>query len=242
MTSHVPERLVSITALILALTLAVACGSSNPTSPGSTSAVSTSSSTSPGTGTTPSSRTGTLRVMMKDSPFTEASAVLVGFSEVSVHRSAGVGTDTGEWTTISTGALPATCDLMKLRDGPTLVGIGTIAAGHYTQIRVSIATIPLSTSLETMSVALYQGGTRSPSPACVTGDAIALAPTAATGGPLPVRVPSGEIKLNHEFDVSAGTTLTITLDFDGDKSIHKTGNGTYMMSPVIGIVNAVVGP
>jgi hypothetical protein len=26
------------------------------------------------------------------------------------------------------------------------------------------------------------------------------------------------------------------IDFDGDRSIHQTGNGTYMMSPVIGIV------
>jgi hypothetical protein len=27
----------------------------------------------------------------------------------------------------------------------------------------------------------------------------------------------------------------MVIDFDGDKSIHQTGNGTYTMSPVIGI-------
>jgi Domain of unknown function (DUF4382) len=246
MISWSPRRRVSVAALIVALALAAACGSSNPTSPGATPAVNSSSSTNPGTGTSPTSgatsgSTGTLRVMMKDTPFTEASAVLVGFSAVSVHRSAGVGTDTGEWTTISTGTSSITCDLMKLRDGPTLVGMGTIAAGHYTQIRLSIAPIPLPTSADSMSVALYQGGTRSSSEACVAGDATAMAPTGATSGPLPVTVPSGEIKLNHQFDVSAGTTLTITLDFDGNKSIHETGHGTYMMSPVIGIVSVVVG-
>lgn len=247
MASHVPERLVSIAALIVALALAAACGSSNPTSPGSTPAVGTSSTTSPGTGTTGSgptgsASTGTLRVMLKDNP-ADASAVLVGFSDVSVHRSAGVGTDTGEWRSISTGASPVTCDLMKLRAGaaPQPLGIGEIAAGHYTQIRLSLATIPLTpVPTEPMSVALYQGGTPSLSDACVTGDATALAPTGVASEPSPVTVPSGEVKLNHEFDVPAGTKVTIVLDFDAEKSIHKTGNGTFKMSPVIGIVSVTV--
>ena len=26
------------------------------------------------------------------------------------------------------------------------------------------------------------------------------------------------------------------VDFDGDRSIHQTGNGKYLMNPVIGIV------
>jgi hypothetical protein len=34
--------------------------------------------------------------------------------------------------------------------------------------------------------------------------------------------------------VADGTT-TIVLDFDGDKSIKETGNGRFMMSPVIGV-------
>ena len=48
-------------------------------------------------------------------------------------------------------------------------------------------------------------------------------------------IPSGEVKLNRGFDLAADGTTTIVLDFDGDKSIHQTGNGAYMMSPVISI-------
>jgi hypothetical protein len=29
----------------------------------------------------------------------------------------------------------------------------------------------------------------------------------------------------------------MVLDFDGDQSVHETGNGRYMMSPVVGIVS-----
>ena len=52
-----------------------------------------------------------------------------------------------------------------------------------------------------------------------------------------VDVPSGTLKLNREFDVPAGGATTILLDFDGDKSVHQTGNGKYKMTPVIGVVS-----
>jgi hypothetical protein len=51
-----------------------------------------------------------------------------------------------------------------------------------------------------------------------------------------LRIPSGKVKLNREFAVENDSTTTMLLDFDGDRSIHQTGNGTYMMSPVIGVV------
>jgi hypothetical protein len=30
------------------------------------------------------------------------------------------------------------------------------------------------------------------------------------------------------------------LDFDGDQSIHQTGNGTYMMNPVVSVVGVSI--
>jgi hypothetical protein len=45
------------------------------------------------------------------------------------------------------------------------------------------------------------------------------------------------VKLNRQFDVPAGGATTILLDFDGDRSIHETGNGRYMMRPVIAVVS-----
>jgi Domain of unknown function (DUF4382) len=50
-------------------------------------------------------------------------------------------------------------------------------------------------------------------------------------------VPSGEITLNREFDLNPGGMTVIELDFDGEKSINQTGNGTYMMKPVITVLN-----
>jgi hypothetical protein len=52
-----------------------------------------------------------------------------------------------------------------------------------------------------------------------------------------VDVPSGVVRLNREFDLTSTTATTILLDFDGDKSVHMTGNGKYMMTPVIGVVS-----
>jgi hypothetical protein len=49
-------------------------------------------------------------------------------------------------------------------------------------------------------------------------------------------VPSGlqtGIKLNHEFTLEPNTLYELMLDFNVDKSIHVTGNGKYMMKPVI---------
>ena len=50
-------------------------------------------------------------------------------------------------------------------------------------------------------------------------------------------IPSGEVKLNREFDVTSSSSMTMLLDFDGNQSIHQTGNGRYMMSPVVTILS-----
>ncbi len=52
-------------------------------------------------------------------------------------------------------------------------------------------------------------------------------------------IPSGTtsgLKLNHPFTIAEGVTYAATLDFDAERSIHMTGNGTYRMNPVIRIV------
>jgi hypothetical protein len=45
------------------------------------------------------------------------------------------------------------------------------------------------------------------------------------------------VKLNREFDVPAGGSTAMLLDFDGDRSILQTGTGSYMMRPVIAVVS-----
>jgi hypothetical protein len=165
---------------------------------------------------------GTLAIRVTDSPFSDAKALLVTFSEVSVHTA-----DPGDWKTLpfQSGA-SRTCDLKQLNGAADLLGVGPLPAGKYTQIRLTV-----------QSADLYFDAAAAPGPCAPT----LTSPGTAT----PLDIPSGVIKLNQEFTLtSAGST--ITLDFDGDQSVHQTGGGNgngkgngnapggkYMMSPVI---------
>ena len=165
----------------------------------------------------PSGPSGTLNVMLKDSPFSDAKAVLVTFSEVSAHKD----TD-ADFTKLpfAGGATSRTCDLKKLETAQDVLGVGTMAAGHYTQVRLLVS-----------SATLYFDN---PSAA---GDACSASIPAPAGASALLTIPSGEVKLNREFEVPAGGSTAMLLDFDGDRSILQTGTGSYMMRPVIAIVS-----
>src|SRR6266853_113592 len=167
-----------------------------------------------GSTTSPSSGS-TLNVMIKDSPFSDAKALLVTFSEVSAHASG------GDWKTLpfAAAATTRTCDLKKLATAQDVLGTGILEAGHYTQVRLVVT-----------GAALYFDNASS---------GAACAPTIATpaGRSAMVNVSSGEVKLNREFDVATAGATTMLVDFDGDKSVKDTGNGTYQMSPVIAVVS-----
>lgn len=162
----------------------------------------------------PSGQSATFNLRLTDSPFNDARAVLVTFSEVTAHR-----TDS-DWTTIpfTGGATTRTCDLKKLENSEDVLGTGPLPAGDYTQVRLVV-----------QSAKLYFDN---PS----TGSACATSITAPAGKMADLRIPSGEVKLNRGFKIPTSGATTMVVDFDGDKSIHETGNGTFMMSPVIGIV------
>lgn len=164
------------------------------------------------------SGSGSLNVMLKDSPYSDAKSLLVTFSDVSVHRD-----DQADdsWTKLpfAGGATSRTCDLKKLVTSQDVLGVGSLQAGHYTQIRLTVT-----------AAALYFDNAAA-APACA--DVIA----APAGASASVTIPSGVVKLNREFTVPTGGSTTILVDFDGDKSVNQTGNGQYMMSPVISVVS-----
>lgn len=189
---HIPRTLI-----LIATFVATACGSS-PSSPSSSSS---------------------LTIMLKDSPYSDAKALFVTFSDVSAHVANS--TADGGWTTLpfAGGATSRTCDLKKLVTAQDVLGTGTLAAGHYTQIRLMVS-----------NAALYFDNASS-------GAACAPAITAPAGRNAAVTIPSGEVKLNREFDVTSSGATTILVDFDGDKSVNDTGNGTYRMTPVITVVS-----
>jgi len=98
-------------------------------------------------------------------------------------------------------------DLLTLTDGQGVVLADTLLpAGHFTQVRLILG-----------------GGN-----------------TVVVGGlEHELEVPSGEntgLKLNHPFDIEPDALYRATLDFDADRSVHRTGNGRYVLEPVIRIV------
>jgi hypothetical protein len=211
-------RNLSIAGIVFLAAGILACSSSDGVTPSSTNSGGGSS------GGSTSSSTGTLAIHLTDSPFSDAKALLVTFDDVSVHRA-----DPGEWRTLPFAAGSSrTCDLKKLNGATDVLGVGSLPAGKYTQVRLNVS-----------SVAIYFDAP-SVGPAC----APQIAPPAGLN--VAVDVPSGEVKLNHEFTVT-GSATTMLLDFDGDQSIHQAGsgngngngnkNGKFMMSPVIRVVS-----
>lgn len=47
------------------------------------------------------------------------------------------------------------------------------------------------------------------------------------------KLPSGELKIIGNLVVDANSTSTATFDFIADESLHVTGNGKYVMAPVV---------
>jgi hypothetical protein len=168
------------------------------------------------TATSPSNAARTLNLMITDSPFSDARAVLVTFSEVQLHRA-----DDGSWQTLpfADGGGTRTCDLKKLETAEDILGVGALAAGRYTQVRLVVSQARLFFDSPAVG------------PPCAAVFAV------PAGQQADLEIPSGEVKLNREFELKESGATTMLIDFDGDKSIHQTGNGRYMMSPVISVVS-----
>ncbi len=56
------------------------------------------------------------------------------------------------------------------------------------------------------------------------------------GSAYELEVPSEKIKLVKQFDIIAGQTTTITLDFDAEASIRSAGKDSYSMTPTIKVL------
>ena len=205
---------------VVLIALVMACGGS--TSTPSAPAASPAAPTAPGSTGTPGapSGSGTLAVRITDTPFADASAVVVTFSEVTAH------TSEDAWVKLpfADGGTSRSCDLKRLEKAEDVLGVGSLAAAHYTQLRLTVSSAKI----------YFEDTTGAPTaPAC----AASFTFTPGTEIGKVVDVPSGIVKLVHQFDVKTDTTTTILLDFDGDKSINQLGNGSYKMMPVIKVVS-----
>ncbi len=102
---------------------------------------------------------------------------------------------------------PHVYDLLSLRNGLSAVlGDTMLPAGQYSQIRLILG----------------------------AGSSVVI-----NGISYSLTIPSGfqtGIKLNGNFNIQANATYQLTLDFNAAKSIIQTGNGKYMLQPVIRVV------
>ncbi|HKA24316.1 MAG TPA: DUF4382 domain-containing protein [Candidatus Eisenbacteria bacterium] len=162
------------------------------------------------------SGSGTMRIRMTDKPGPgNVEAVNLVVTEVSVRAEEGTVTESDSDTVAITdtggwqvlSTTTKTYDLLTLQNGVfTTIGEGTLPAGTYTQIRLKLG----------------------------AGSTIVV-----DGTTYPLKVPSGMqsgLKLNGTFVVPAGGNTDVGLDFDASRSIHETGNGKWMLKPVIRVI------
>jgi hypothetical protein len=177
--------------------------------------------------------TGQLKASMTDAPtdLTNVKSVLVTINSVRVHDDAsttsgdagdttdggssvadgGTVTDDGTsgsgWLELCTNTAGETFDLMTLTNGNSTALCGgallTLPAGRISQARLGVASAKL----------VFTDGTSQM-----------------------LTIPSGSetgLKLNIDEDVPAGGTLEIKFDFVASDSIVATGNGKYILKPVL---------
>lgn len=137
-----------------------------------------------------------------------------GFQEVNVNIQTVEISSGGGW--ISLGAPKKTINLLSLVGGveETLASGASLPAGHYQQMRLMLG----------------------------SGNTVKL----ADGTTQPLTVPSGlqtGIKLIVSFDVKAGTTKDVFIDFDAAHSIQVVGagaSGSYILRPTVSAFDKVV--
>lgn len=155
-----------------------------------------------------SASTGFLQVILKDNPIADAQNVFVTINKISVHKACEEPNDC-DFIIVYMPAVPEKIDLLLLKNTPTKLFTATLEAGKYNQIRMSV----------------------------VSGEVVF--PSSSLGGngiPYPLEVPSDEIKVPVQFDITTAGTTNITLDFDAEKSVHivkKGTNDSYLLRPVI---------
>lgn len=161
---------------------------------------------------------GTLGVSMTDAPSCGYDAVNVTVKKVRVHQSSTAAEGQDGWADITLN--PARkINLLNLTNG-VLEDLGqtSLAAGHYTQLRLVLD----SNTDSGLANSVILSGT-----------------TAEISLDTPSAVQSG-LKLGHEFDVVSDQRVDLVLDFDACKSIVTKGNGGYALKPVINVIPTVL--
>ena len=157
------------------------------------------------TGVDPVVQNGRLKMYLVDSP-AAFDSVIICITSVEVHK---IGNDsTGGWFVINDST--RYFDLLLLTNGASaILGDTSLAAGHYTQIRLIIGV---------GSYVVVQGVKHN----------LEISSGFQTG-----------LKLIHQFTIEGGKLYELILDFDAEQSIVISGNGTYKLIPTIRVMPMV---
>lgn len=146
---------------------------------------------------------GTLEIRITDDPTENFTAVWVTISDVQVHKASDNAEDEDGWITVASENM--TFELLELEDTEEVLARSKIEPGHYTQMRMTVTEVKIA----------------------IDGQAVDE----------PVKLPSGELKFLKPvalvFDIQAGETTVLLLDFDARKSLSPIGQGMYMFDPVV---------
>lgn len=155
---------------------------------------------------------GSVRVLLTDAPVCGMEHVWVTVERVRIYASDdNAAVDQGAGDVVLSPA--RRIDLATLTGG-VLEELGTapLPPGRYTQVRLILAE---NTSANPLANAVQPVGSE----------------------PTPLTIPSGSesgLKVRARFDVAAGQTADLVLDFDACKSVVQAGNsGRYLLKPVI---------
>ena len=155
---------------------------------------------------------GTLRLALTDAPACGFDKVFVTVEKVRVHQSSSSGELEAGWSELVL-APARRLDLLSLTNGVLMeLGQKSLPAGKYQQLRLVLAENAASAPFAN---AVIPTGSK---------DEVALAtPSAEQSG----------LKLKTNIDVIANQTADFVIDFDACKSIVTTGNGKYLLKPVL---------
>ena len=157
---------------------------------------------------------GTLKIYLTDAPgdYLEVN-IIISKIEGHIAGDGEEGEDKGSWEVLKEWSGGLGVDLIKLEDVSILLASLELEPNKYTQLRIFL-----------------------------NGDAsLVLEGEGGPGGPtetVPLEIPSSAntgIKLNRPFEIVEGMITKLTIDFDAEKSVIKTGNGKYKMKPVISL-------
>jgi hypothetical protein len=182
-----------------------------------------------GSGSGATAQPGTVSVSMTDAPACGYEVVNITVNKVRIHRSDTADDNAPGWTDITLN--PARkINLLDLND-PTqhnfaleTLGETPLSAGHYTQLRLVLD---------------KNNGNQPSANWIVLEGQDPNNPNNRIPLDTPSAIQSG-IKLIHQFTVDSGQRVDLLLDFDACHSIVKTGNGKYILKPVIKVIPTVL--